>query len=70
METNYAKERLRENMSPVFPSNDIDCKDCIFRKEGIIGYKNAFCSAYPKGKPNGILFDNKKCEYKHAEENS
>ena len=64
MEKNYAKERLAEDMKPAFPLNDIDCKTCRLKKDGIIGYKNAYCLAYPNGKPNGILFNKDKCEYK------
>lgn len=60
---NYAKERISDDMSPVFPGNDIVCKDCMFRKSGIIGYKNAYCEIYPRGKPNEILFKSAGCQW-------
>jgi len=70
MRENPGEERLQDDLSPVFPSDKIVCKDCAFRKSGIIGYKNAYCKVYTSeigAKPNGILFDNKKCEYYQKE---
>ena len=55
-----------DDMSPVFPSDKIKCKNCVFKKDGIIGYKNAFCDMYPRGKPDKILFENADCEYYQA----
>ena len=64
---NYAKERISDDMSPAFPGSDIVCKDCIFRKKGTIGYKNAYCEIYPRGKPNKILFKNANCQWRVEE---
>lgn len=58
--------KFSEDMSPVFPGKNIDCFNCVFKKPGKIGYKNAYCEMYPRGKPNEILFQNAKCEYKQA----
>lgn len=60
-------ERLMDDMMPVFPSNDIICKDCAKRKKGIIGFKNAYCDGYPEGKPHEILFENEECYYYEEE---
>lgn len=66
---NYAKRRISEDMAPVFPGSKIVCKDCIYRKKGVIGYKNAYCEMYPRGKPNVILFKNADCQW-HVEEST
>ena len=60
----YAKERISQDMMPVFPNDEIDCADCRYRKKGKIGFKNAYCEKYPDGKPNTILFQNTKCIFK------
>lgn len=59
-----------DDMSPVFPDKKIKCKDCVFRKDGKIGYKNAYCDMFPRGKPNEILFKNADCEYYQKEKAS
>ena len=59
-----------DDMSPVFPSDEIVCKDCIFRMGGKIGYKNSRCDIFPRGKPNEILFRNAKCGYYQKEQAS
>ena len=57
--------RVDEDLSAVFPSDKIRCKTCVFRKRGVIGFKNGYCDVYrePPGKPNNILFDGAKCEH-------
>lgn len=57
------KSKLDEEMTPTFPNNKILCRDCENRKSGVIGFKNAYCNAYPEGKPNPILFENADCEF-------
>lgn len=51
------------NISFNTPDEKIDCYDCIYRKEGMLGYKNAYCKKYQNGKPNEILFGHKECKY-------
>lgn len=68
---NYAKERIEDDFNPTFPSDNIICKDCEFRKRGIIGFKNGYCQVYEPGiagKPNAILFENASCKYYLKEE--
>lgn len=60
-------DKFSEDMSPTFPSAKIDCINCKFKKSGIIGYKNAYCGMYPRGKPNEILFKDQKCQFKIEE---
>ena len=63
---NYAKERIEDDFNPTFPSDNIICKDCEFRKRGIIGFKNSYCQIYEPGvarKPHEILFENASCKY-------
>ncbi len=55
LEVRGRKSKLNEEMYPVFPGDDIACKTCVYKKKGIIGYKNAYCEKYPRGKPNSIL---------------
>lgn len=52
---------LNEDMMPTFPSDKIKCKDCEFKKSGVIGFKNKFCLKFPLGKSDEILFDNADC---------
>ena len=68
---NYAKERIEDDFNPTFPSDNIICKDCEFRKRGIIGFKNAYCQIYEPDiadKPYEILFENAGCKYYLKEE--
>ena len=72
---NEAEKRLNDDFQPMFPDDNIICKDCVFRKFDIVengkvivkGYKNGYCKVYTKdisnGKPYEILFDKGKCEY-------
>lgn len=64
---NYAKDRIDNDIAPVFPSNDIVCKTCKNRRAGVIGYKNRYCMIYGDGKPTEILYDNKPCEFYRGE---
>lgn len=57
---------LDDDMLPVFPDKGIKCATCKFKKDGKIGYKNRYCSKYPRGKPLDILFENSDCEYYQA----
>ena len=61
-----AESKFSEDMEPTFPNEKIDCNGCMFRKAGTLGYKNAYCEMYPRGKPNDILFKNAKCEYRQV----
>ena len=54
---------LNEDMQPTFPSDEIACKRCMYRKDGLIGYKNRYCEKYPSGKPLGILLDGDECGF-------
>lgn len=56
-------EKWEEDMAPVFPANDIICRNCRNRRNGVIGFKCAYCKAYPKGKPDEILFENADCDF-------
>lgn len=60
---------MDDDLSPVFPANDIKCKTCVFRKPGKLGYRNAYCEMYPNGKPNRILFSGSgaDCEFYEKE---
>lgn len=57
-----------DDMCPVFPRDDIVCSSCAYKKPGIIGFKNAYCEKYPRGKPNNILFKNEPCKLYAKEE--
>lgn len=63
VEKDYAQKRISDDFNPVSPGNDIMCRKCIFKKAGVIGYKNGYCDAYPDGKPNGILFNRDPCNF-------
>ena len=58
-----AKSRLKEDMQPRFPGDDIKCKGCAMSRKGTIGYKNRYCEIFPEGKPLDILFDGADCDY-------
>ena len=65
---NYARDRIDNDIKPTFPSKDIVCKTCRFKKPGVIGYRNSYCGVYVDyGKPDEVLFENQKCEYYEAE---
>lgn len=73
MEKNPAQERIQDDFAPVFPNNDIACKDCEFKKAGLIGFKDLYCQIYSPdlaSKPNDILFKNGKCKYYMKEEDA
>lgn len=53
---------LKDDLMPVFPDDKIKCRNCAFKKPGIIGYKNAYCDKYPYGKPDNVLFKNADCK--------
>lgn len=61
------ESRISDDMCPVFPNKKIDCADCRFRQSGLIGFKSGYCEIYPRGKPNAILFDGAKCQFKIEE---
>lgn len=77
---NDARKRIEEDFAPLFPVDDIKCKDCAFRKPDLVqndriivkGYKNGYCKVYTpeisKGKPNDILFQSANCKYYAKEE--
>lgn len=70
-EKNHARIRIEDDFAPVFPSNDIICKDCVFKDAGIMGFKNANCQVYTPeiaDKPLDILFKDAKCKYYMKEE--
>lgn len=71
-EKNDAQKRIQDDFEPTFPGGDIICKDCEFKKPGIIGFKNGYCKVYTpeisNGKPNDILFKNADCKYYRKEE--
>ena len=79
-EKNLARERIREDFAPIFPGDDIKCRDCVFRKPDLIrdgavivkGYINRYCKVYTpgisSGKPNDILFKNADCKYYRKDE--
>ena len=58
---NEARNRIDNDFEPTFPDKDIICKDCAFRKKGVLGARNAYCDKYPEGKPMGILFEHQSC---------
>lgn len=52
-------------LKSVIPINKCQCFTCKKKITGEYGYRNGFCKAYPngKGKPNEILFENRRCKY-------
>ena len=60
---NVAEDRIGNDFAPVFPDKDIICKDCAFRKAGVLGARNSYCDKYPNGKPLDILFEHTGCAY-------
>lgn len=54
---------IQEDLFPLFPPNDVVCKDCSKRRLGIVGFKNIYCKEYEKGKPYEILFEHADCKY-------
>lgn len=54
-----------DNISFQSPDVTIDCYDCIYKKDGLVGYANLYCEKYSseKGKPVGILFRKEKCKF-------
>lgn len=54
-------DRLKSDMEPQFPGNDIPCRTCQHKDAGKIGYKKSRCWVYADGKPRGILFDGEDC---------
>lgn len=71
-EKNDAQKRIQDDFEPVFPSEDIICKDCEFRlKRNRTDFTNAYCEVYTREiarKPHGILFNNEDCKYYLKEE--
>lgn len=72
-EKNDAQKRIQDDFEPVFPGENIICKDCEFRlKRNRTDFTNAYCEVYTReisnGKPNGILFRNEDCKYYLKEE--
>ena len=68
MANGHRNSRLHDDMCPVFPNNDIVCSTCVYKKPGIIGFKNAYCEKYTGGKPNEILFEHHPCKFYKREE--
>lgn len=64
---NPAQKRMSDDMSITFPGKDIVCKNCRYRKRGVLGYRNTYCDMYPEGKPSEILFKDQKCQFKIEE---
>lgn len=61
-------KRLEEDMMPKFPSDGIVCKTCKLKKDGIIGFKNAYCKEYvDEPKPSEILYYGAGCAYYEGE---
>lgn len=57
------------DLGMVFPDAEkIDCRDCIYRKKN--DPTNGRCEIYvaPYIKPNGVLWEYKKCKYKEKED--
>lgn len=63
-------EKFSAEMAPAFPNREkVTCKDCAFRKKGMLGEINAFCEMYASGsgKPYSVLFQNDACQFKKQE---
>lgn len=74
-EKNAAQKRIEEDFEPIFPGDDIKCRDCVFKLDPIGKYErytNGYCKVYTpeisSGKPNDILFDNADCKYYRKDE--
>ena len=59
-----AEKRVSSDMSLTFPGKNIVCKNCMYARPGVLGYRNSYCEMYQRGKPNDILFENAKCKYR------
>ena len=65
---NPARDRIDNDFSPTFPDKDLICKDCKYRRIGHAGARNSYCSKYPNGKPDNILFKKAKCQLYEEED--
>lgn len=63
MGENLARDRIANDFEPEFPKKDIICRGCKSKRAGVLGYRTAYCEAYPEGKPNDILFEGAECLY-------
>lgn len=64
-------EKFSADMAPAFPDREkIVCRDCVFRKRGLMGEVNSFCDMYAggMGKPYDVLFQNGPCQFYTKEE--
>lgn len=79
-EKNAAQKRIEEDFAPVFPDDNIKCRDCVFRKPDLVidgkvvikNHTHGYCKVYtPKisnGKPYEVLWKHGDCKYYRKDE--
>ncbi len=69
LEERYADEVLTDNAAL---KECRQCKECVFRDDGTVytnHYQKGCCAIYPypSFKPEGVMMDTEKCEYRETE---